>query len=583
MKKLFLIFLLTLTYTINLTTNAEVRFVNKTGSSTPPYTSWATAADSIQKCINISQSGDTIYVANGTYKEYVRMTPNISLIGSGIDSCVIDTRGLTLPQFRAVIIKDSCLVEGFQIVVHYNTENFAGIYGNGVGKETVIRNNLIKDCTIGISFIQTSALVQDNIIRNTRDGIQIFPVFSDEYPIVERNYISDSEFGISVEWPLKPTITNNTIYFQEGFSGIKVFAPESSFCANNIVIVEQAVDGISYEDTNGPFFNNAVIGNCSFQAMRFWKPNEIYNNIVADGDRGIEVVDNEGVVIQYNNVWNMNTPYINYSPDSTNLSENPMFVDKNNYDFHLQMFSPLIDAGNPTILDKDGSRSDLGIYGGPLGDIYHYLDLPPAIPESFITNIFGDTAISVSWELNTEADFKYYNIYRDSISGFIPDSITFLSSIDTSYFEDVIKGIGKNIYYKITSVDSQFNESIAGEEIAVILTGIDSPTINTIAHYNLFQNYPNPFNPETIIGYRLKEPGYVKLTVYDIKGELIEKLVNEYKDKGYHEVKFTAYGSEGWKNKLIGLASGIYLYKLDVIDSRHIPVYSQINKMILVK
>ncbi|HQF43317.1 MAG TPA: hypothetical protein PK073_10440, partial [Ignavibacteriaceae bacterium] len=39
-----------------------VRYVSKTGSSTPPYTSWETASDSIQKCINLCVDGDTIYV-----------------------------------------------------------------------------------------------------------------------------------------------------------------------------------------------------------------------------------------------------------------------------------------------------------------------------------------------------------------------------------------------------------------------------------------------------------------------------------------------------------------------------------------
>jgi hypothetical protein len=44
------------------------------------------------------------------------------------------------------------------------------------------------------------------------------------------------------------------------------------------------------------------------------------------------------------------------------------------------MYSPLIDAGDPTILDKDESISDIGLYGGPYGESYVYLDLPPRPP-----------------------------------------------------------------------------------------------------------------------------------------------------------------------------------------------------------
>ncbi|MBK6914728.1 MAG: hypothetical protein IPH11_14160 [Ignavibacteriales bacterium] len=75
---------------------STVRYVSPTGSSTPPYTTWETAADSIMECINISTFGDTVYVANGTYKEQVVMIPGLSLIGAGMDSCVIDALILSL-------------------------------------------------------------------------------------------------------------------------------------------------------------------------------------------------------------------------------------------------------------------------------------------------------------------------------------------------------------------------------------------------------------------------------------------------------------------------------------------------------
>lgn len=84
-----LIFILLLSFLIfnSSLSIATIRYVSKTGLSIPPYTTWETAADSIQKCINISVFGDTIYVANGVYEEQVIMIPGLSLIGSGTDSC----------------------------------------------------------------------------------------------------------------------------------------------------------------------------------------------------------------------------------------------------------------------------------------------------------------------------------------------------------------------------------------------------------------------------------------------------------------------------------------------------------------
>ncbi len=76
-------------------------------------------------------------------------------------------------------------------------------------------------------------------------------------------------------------------------------------------------------------------------------------------------------------------------------------------------------------------------------------------------------------------------------------------------------------------IDNQGNTSDPSEELHIVLTGTKNNEQFTINSYRLFQNYTNPFNPTTKIGYRLKERGYVKLYVYDIKGELVETLVNK--------------------------------------------------------
>ena len=97
-----------------------------------------------------------------------------------------------------------------------------------------------------------------------------------------------------------------------------------------------------------------------------------------------EVWNTSGLVFHYNNVWNNAINYVGFTPDSTNISVDPMVVNddttQGELDFHLQKYSPLIDAGDPNILDKDGSRSDIGLYGGPFGESYKYLDLAPRAP-----------------------------------------------------------------------------------------------------------------------------------------------------------------------------------------------------------
>ncbi|HPN39029.1 MAG TPA: pectinesterase family protein, partial [Melioribacteraceae bacterium] len=82
---------------ISLSLNAEVRYVSKMGTSIPPYTTWKTACDSIQKCINYCNSGDTIYIDRGRYRETLDIqNKNMTIIGVDMDECIID--GTNIPS-----------------------------------------------------------------------------------------------------------------------------------------------------------------------------------------------------------------------------------------------------------------------------------------------------------------------------------------------------------------------------------------------------------------------------------------------------------------------------------------------------
>lgn len=87
------------------------------------------------------------------------------------------------------------------------------------------------------------------------------------------------------------------------------------------------------------------------------------------------------------------------------------------------------------------------------------------------------------------------------------------------------------------------------------------------ASFELFQNYPNPFNPETVIRYQLPVFSKVSLKVYDVLGNEIAVLVNEYQNPGAYVAHFKA-------NQL---SSGIYFYQLKAGD------FLQTRKMIVLK
>ncbi len=91
--------------------------------------------------------------------------------------------------------------------------------------------------------------------------------------------------------------------------------------------------------------------------------------------------------------------------------------------------------------------------------------------------------------------------------------------------------------------------------------------------YKLNQNYPNPFNPTTTIFYTIKENSRVKLAVYDMLGREVAGLVDASQFAGEHSAMFNASG----------LASGVYIYKLEAAPLNGKNGFTQIKKMILVK
>jgi len=78
-----------------------------------------------------------------------------------------------------------------------------------------------------------------------------------------------------------------------------------------------------------------------------------------------------------------------------------------------------------------------------------------------------------------------------------------------------------------------------------------------INYFVLNQNYPNPFNPSTLISWHLAKSNLVTLKIYDILGNEITTLVNEYKSIGEHSITFNV---QQIKNRI--LSTGIYFYQL---------------------
>jgi hypothetical protein len=298
----------------------------------------------------------------------------------------------------------------------------------------------------------------------------------------------------------------------------------------------------------------------------------IENNLVVGGERGIDclgvpiAIRNNIIVgtqlrdlyymkptdstVGFNLFWgvhNSGHPADTASrPARGSMFADPMFVDTN--DYHLQAFSPAIDAGDTLLLDPDGSRSDIGPYGGPLGEVYAYLDLPPKTPTG-LSGSPSDTAIALTWHGNYEADLDNYELYRTDLA----NPALLLATPTDSAFTDTTVTSGLFYEYQLRALDQQGNASGMSDEVEFVAAGISDDDPMLPQSHQLHPVYPNPFNASTTIRYSLATPSAVRLFVYSILGQRVRVLVDQTLPAGEHSARWDGRDHAGRE-----AGSGIY-------------------------
>ncbi|MGB5138296.1 MAG: FlgD immunoglobulin-like domain containing protein [Candidatus Zixiibacteriota bacterium] len=380
--------------------------------------------------------------------------------------------------------------------------------------------------------------------------------------------------------------------------------------------------------------NNLFEGNCQAEVVggdlvcldvRAYTDAEIYNNIFLGVEPGIQIWQHAyfgtpySITVDHNAFW-LDSPYpsiilregaigfpSNYDSlfcqsyqkltDTSSilidsgLCRDPMFVDTINY--LLQAGSPLIDAGRPSILDLDGTRSDIGPFGGPEGQFYSYQDFPPQAPQGFAGTAQSSSA-TLQWLKNSESDLWYYALFKsttgvivldssrvlayfiqggDSLLSNAPNDSSFLSFSDSTF----VPAVGAR--YTIVAVDSNGLISSPSAEVYFVGTDINDDEVTPLPeNFELEQNFPNPFNANTAIVYSLPnigaQPAEVRLIIYNSLGQEVRTLVNQPQLPG----RQVAYW-DGFDNSGNAVASGVYFYKLQISGADFI----KSKKMILMK
>ncbi len=181
MNRSLLAFAIVLFITIPL--YADYHYASHTGSNTYPYTSWETAADSIQHAVNAASPGDTVFIGSGEYHQRIVVdTDRLAVIGMGWDSTYIwwDGGGPTIQvvpnrfyseYFEGMHLRHMlrywCLGDGIRNNIHINRCRFSNpqdpVHGAGVGVGAAPDSNIIENC-----LFDSLDLGADNFATGTR-------------------------------------------------------------------------------------------------------------------------------------------------------------------------------------------------------------------------------------------------------------------------------------------------------------------------------------------------------------------------------------------------------------------------------
>jgi len=267
-------------------------------------------------------------------------------------------------------------------------------------------------------------------------------------------------------------------------------------------------------------------------------PSYINPYFISNSDTSIYYGNNDTILSRLGNegaaaVWFMGTGYYDYFISSEYFSINDVHLMSNNAKYFVSFF--VANQGN--IIDTNSSITSEVLFLNSAGSLAG----------------IGPAGISF-WQVGLAIHNKWVH-YLFSLS---PTPLGALFNLPEL-------GSTGSFYYMWQSLNLWGDPSIILNYSTV--TSVDNDITTVPNEYLLSQNYPNPFNPSTRISWQSPVSSHQTLNVFDILGNEIATLVNEYKPAGKYEVDFD--GSR--------LASGIYFYKLTAGN------YSKVMKMMLLR
>ena len=264
---------------------------------------------SIQKALNAALPGDTVQVANGTYRESVLVTKGVRLVGASIAGTIINATG-TGNAGVTIVETSQVSVQNFT-VVDYDFFN-SSVLVDSSSQVSILDNKIESSPQSNGTYVvnSTSVTLRGNTLSGNLYGIALQNVFGS---IVQMNNSTGNAIGIRVSNSQGNKITDNA--FRKGSFGVRLTGSVGNVVARNL-IANNSFTGLSLEGSFGNMivennidFNNATAPSFAYGIYVSSSQNNriFYNNVRRNG---IQVWTTSNPKDTLNNIWNDTAPTI---------------------------------------------------------------------------------------------------------------------------------------------------------------------------------------------------------------------------------------------------------------------------------
>ena len=516
MIKCFLQFFLIAISVSSLIFSQTNYYVSESGSNSNNGLTPQTAFASLQYAADMVSAGDSVLVLEGNYVGFdIRSngTQNSPIVFKAIENnVVIDERNPVTIDGINIENATWIMIDGFEVT----DQPRAGIRIVLSDFVVIRNNNCHNNYRWGIfTGFTDDILIENNSCSFSEDEHGIYVSNSSDRPIIRNNHsFNNNGCGIHMNGDISMggdgiisnAIVEGNILHDNGYGGgsaINMDGVQNSKIYNNLIYNNHATGIAMYQIDGGDASKN----------------NKIYNNTIiqpSDGRWNILVTDGSTGNTLYNNILISNHGF-----------RGSISIDAASTTGFISDYNILVNR-----LSNDDGNSNMALsQWQSLG-----YDLHSMIADSE-SQIFVD---------HTNGNFHLLQTAQTVDAG--------TNLVLPTVFEDLDnvsrpQGIG----FDIGAYDYIGTTEVVEEHIP--------------QSFHLFQNYPNPFNPSTKISWQSTVGSWQTLKVYDVLGNEVAVLVDEYRPAGSYEINFNASN----------LSSGVYFYRIEAGE------LIQIKSMILIK